>query len=73
MANINNLFAGVFSFFLAMSMVYLFWQPVDDFIASIINTNAELGIFLEVCWIVLVVICTLVVPITLATSDDKGN
>ena len=58
---------------MGMSLLYLFWEPVNDFLSAISTSSADLGVFLSVAFVAFCFIVGIIVPLNLATSDDKGE
>ena len=71
--NINNLFSGFLGFIIGVAMIFLFWNPVQDFIGEVTLLNATLGIFMNIVYVCFCLIIGLLVPIALSTTDDSGN
>lgn len=71
--NINNIFGAVLGFVMIAAMLYLFWTPIDNMLDSIETSDTELGVFLRVSFIALALVLGMIVPLNLATSDDRGE
>lgn len=71
--NINNIFGGILGLIMSMSLIYLFWSPINDFLEGIGASNTEIKIFLQVAFVAFCFIIGIISPLNLATSDDKGE
>jgi len=69
--NINNIFAGVLGFIMALALTYLTYPSVSSWLDVI--EPAELQVFLKVSYVGFLFIVCVIAPINLATSDDTGQ
>lgn len=69
--NINNVFAGVLGFIIALALTYITYPYINTWLDAI--SPVELQVFLKVAYVGFVFIVCVIAPINLATSDDRGE
>jgi uncharacterized membrane protein required for colicin V production len=69
--NINNIFAGILGFIMALALTYLTYPSISDWLDVIEPT--ELQVFLKVAYVGFLFIVCVIAPINLSTSDDTGE
>lgn len=70
MANVNNLFSGVVTFFVAIGFVYMIHPNVVSMASEM---PEEVKIFILIIWMVLAMLMVMGLPFLMVTSASSDN